>query len=116
MPVSDVLFQPGRVVASPAALHLEFLIADSWHQPGPNGSALGLRHDFHEIETLPENDRTRYTITPQARKDLLTRLLKLNHHRAAEEAAKGMISPPAKPEKSDKPSGKNQQKSCCSAC
>ncbi len=38
-----------------------------------------------DVETLPENDRTRYTITPQARKELLTRLLKLNHHRAAEE-------------------------------
>ena len=38
------------------------------------------------IETLPENDRTRYTITPQARKELLTRLLELNHHRAEEEA------------------------------
>jgi hypothetical protein len=40
------------------------------------------------MEALPENDRTRYTITPQARKTLLTRLLKLNHQRAAEEAAK----------------------------
>lgn len=39
------------------------------------------------MEALPENDRTRYTITPQARKELLTRLLKLNHQRAAEEAA-----------------------------
>jgi hypothetical protein len=46
-----------------------------------------LGHDFHDVETLPENDRTRYTITPQARKDLLTRLLKLNHQRAAEEIA-----------------------------
>jgi hypothetical protein len=44
-----------------------------------------LGHDFQQVETLPENDRTRYTITPQARKDLLTRLLKLNHQRAAEE-------------------------------
>ncbi len=36
------------------------------------------------METLPENDRTRYTISPTARK---TRLLQLNHQRAAEEAA-----------------------------
>jgi len=50
-------------------------------------SPIHLAHDFHEVETLPENDRTRYTITPQARKELLTRLLKLNHTRAAEESS-----------------------------
>jgi hypothetical protein len=48
---------------------------------------LPLAHDFQEVETLPENDRTRYTISPTARKTLLTRLLTLNHQRAAEEAA-----------------------------
>ena len=46
---------------------------------------LPLAHDFQEVETLPENDRTRYTISPTARKTLLTRLLTLNHQRAAEE-------------------------------
>jgi hypothetical protein len=46
---------------------------------------LPLTHDFQEVETLPENDRTRYTISPTARKTLLTRLLQLNHQRAAEE-------------------------------
>ncbi|TAE90583.1 MAG: hypothetical protein EAZ81_09545 [Verrucomicrobia bacterium] len=55
-----------------------------------------LGHDFQQVETLPENDRTRYTITPQARKDLLTRLLKLNHQRAAEEAAQAALSTPTK--------------------
>jgi hypothetical protein len=49
---------------------------------------LPLGHDFQEVETLPENDRLRYTISPTARKTLLTRLLTLNHQRAAEEAAK----------------------------
>jgi hypothetical protein len=48
-------------------------------------SPIHLAHDFQQVETLPENDRTRYTITPAARKELLTRLLKLNHHRADEE-------------------------------
>jgi hypothetical protein len=72
------------------------LTAYAWHQPGPDGPAIVLGHDFHEVETLPENDRTRYTITPQARKDLLTRLLKLNHQRAAEEAAQAALSPPTK--------------------
>lgn len=51
-------------------------------------SDLNLGHDFHEVETLPENDRVRYTISPDARKELLKRLLALNHQRAAEEKAK----------------------------
>jgi hypothetical protein len=41
-----------------------------------------LDHDFYEVETLPENDRVRYTISPSARKDVLSRLLALNHERA----------------------------------
>jgi len=45
--------------------------------------SLDLGHDFHEVETLPENDRVRYTISPTARKEVLRRLLALNHERAA---------------------------------
>lgn len=48
---------------------------------------LNLGHDFVEIETLPESDRVRYTISPGARKEVLKRLLALNHQRAKEEAA-----------------------------
>jgi hypothetical protein len=48
---------------------------------------LDLDHDFHEVETLPENDRVRYTISPAARKEVLRRLLALNHERAASETA-----------------------------
>lgn len=48
---------------------------------------LDLGHDFHEVETLPENDRVRYTISPAARKEVLRRLLALNHERVAEETA-----------------------------
>ena len=48
---------------------------------------LNLGHDFVEVETLPENDRVRYTISPVARKEVLKRLLALNHQRAKEEAA-----------------------------
>lgn len=44
-----------------------------------------LAHDFQEVETLPENDRVRYIISPAARKEILRRLLALNHERAAEE-------------------------------
>lgn len=49
---------------------------------------LDLGHEFHEVETLPENDRIRYTISPSARKEILKRLLAENHRRAAAEAAK----------------------------
>lgn len=52
---------------------------------------LNLGHDFHEVETLPENDRVRYTISPDARKELLKRLLALNHQRAEEEKAKSPV-------------------------
>ncbi len=61
------------------------LTAYGWHQPSPDGPAIDLAHDFQQVETLPENDRTRYTISPAVRKELLTRLLKLNHTRAVEE-------------------------------
>lgn len=50
-------------------------------------SGLDLGHDSHEVETLPENDRVRYTISPTARKEVLRRLLALNHQRAAEQSA-----------------------------
>jgi hypothetical protein len=48
---------------------------------------LHLGHDFIEVETLPENDRVRYTISPAARKEVLKRQLALNHERARQEAA-----------------------------
>ena len=51
-----------------------------WHN-------LDLGHDFHEVETLPESDRVRYTIIPTARKEVLRRLLALNHQRAVAQAA-----------------------------
>ncbi len=47
---------------------------------------LDLEHDFHEVETLPENDRVRYTISPTARSEVLMRLLEENLVRAEAEA------------------------------
>jgi len=41
--------------------------------------AYRLAHDFYEVDYLPENDRVRYTISPDAGKEVLKRLLKLNH-------------------------------------
>ena len=70
--------------------------AYGWHN-------LPLEHDFHQVDTLPENDRIRYTISPAARKEVLRRLLKLNHERAAEEEAKRKAAPkPARGKRGEK--------------
>ena len=42
---------------------------------------IDLEHTFHQVEYLPENDRTRYTISPPTRRNLLDRLLTENHAR-----------------------------------
>ena len=47
---------------------------------------LELGHGFHEVHTLPENDRVRYTISPTARRTVLKRLLAENHLRSSTEA------------------------------
>jgi hypothetical protein len=60
---------------------------------------LSLDHGFHEVETLAENDRVRYTVSATARKELLSRLLALNHARAASENAAGK---PTKPKRGKK--------------
>lgn len=82
------------------------LAAYGWHEPSPalqplEGDQVGvkvdgvwpaidLHHDFYEVDYLPENDRVRYTIHPDARKEILKRLLLLNHQRYAEEVAAGL--------------------------
>ena len=70
------------------------------------GWDIPLDHDFYEVETLPENDRVRYTISPAARKELLKLLLAENHRRAAAEAGAPVTPRPAKPgaKKSQTPS------------
>jgi len=45
-------------------------------------------HGFHELDFLPENDRTRFTISDKARRVALERLLELNFKRHAEEEEK----------------------------
>jgi hypothetical protein len=56
------------------------LSAYGWHVKTRRwGPALRLRHDFYEVDYLPENDRVRYTIHPEARREVLKRLLLLNH-------------------------------------
>ena len=46
---------------------------------------IALGHGFHAVDFLPENDRVRFTISPQARREVLKRLLELNHRYHAEE-------------------------------
>lgn len=75
-------------------LHVELdtavLRAYGWAEGQKDAEAINLAHDFYEVETLPENDRTRYTISPEARKEVLKRLLAENHKRAAQEKAHGV--------------------------
>jgi hypothetical protein len=67
------------------------LEAYGWHYDDQKwGQAIQLRHDFYEVDYLPENDRVRYTIHPEARKEVLKRLLELNHERYAEELDDGL--------------------------
>lgn len=54
----------------------------------PDG--ISLQHDFHEVDYLSPNDRIRFTISEPARREVLQRLLKLNHERYAEEVAAGL--------------------------
>ena len=63
---------------------------------------LDLGHDFIEVETLPENDRVRYTISPAARKEVLKRLLAENHKRAALQAQAIDAAVPAKRQRGKK--------------
>ncbi len=41
---------------------------------------IDLQHGFYELEYLPANDRIRFTINSDARKEILKRLLNLNNH------------------------------------
>ncbi|AEE50662.1 Eco57I restriction-modification methylase domain-containing protein [Haliscomenobacter hydrossis] len=72
-----------------------------------------LRHDFYEVEYLPENDRVRFTIHPDARKEVLKRLLELNHKIHEEEENAGLLNKPKpsdkKPRKVSKPKVSNTQ-------
>jgi hypothetical protein len=53
---------------------------------------LDLGHGFFEVETLPEKDRVRFTLSPQARREVLRRLLVLNREQAAMEKREEAIS------------------------
>jgi hypothetical protein len=63
---------------------------------------IALRHNFYEVEYLPKEDNIRFTIHPDARKEVLKRLLELNHKIHEEEVAAGLWDkkPTTKPKKS----------------
>jgi hypothetical protein len=58
---------------------------------------LFLEHGFYELEFLPENDRVRYTVSENARLEMLRRLLALNHERHKEEFEAGLVDENGKP-------------------
>ncbi len=64
---------------------------------------INLDHDFYEVDYLPENDRVRFTISPQARKEILKRLLELNHYIHEQEVKAGFFT--NKDKGSKKPEG-----------
>ncbi|NQV50457.1 MAG: N-6 DNA methylase, partial [Candidatus Marinimicrobia bacterium] len=67
------------------------LKAYGWHEDSVKwGPAIDLAHDFYEVDYLPENDRVRYAISPEARKEVLKRLLLLNHEIYEEEVKQGL--------------------------
>lgn len=51
---------------------------------------LDLEHGFHDVPSLPENDRVRFTISEPARLEVLRRLSELNRLRYQEEVAAGL--------------------------
>ena len=53
-------------------------------------SDIDLGHGFHEVGYLPANDNVRYTISEEARIEVLKRLAKLNKERWEEEEAAGL--------------------------
>jgi hypothetical protein len=61
---------------------------------------LELCHDFHTVPYLPENDRVRFTISEDARREILHRLAELNRERYQEEVEQGLhgdVKPVNKP-------------------
>jgi len=58
--------------------------------------AIDLRHDFYEVDYLPENDRIRFIIHSDAQREILKRLLLLNHRIHDEEIKAGLWATPAK--------------------
>lgn len=85
------------------------LEAYGWHIDSKAGKALDLKHDFYEVEYLPENDRVRYTIPEDIRKKILERLLILNHKMYKKEVEDGLLDK-IKPKEQTKTKDKKKEK------
>jgi len=71
---------------------------------------VALNHDFYEVDYLPENDRIRYTISPEARKEILKRLLELNHAIHEQEEKDGLLEKTKKRSKTKRKNDFPEQK------
>jgi hypothetical protein len=71
---------------------------------------VNLAHKFYEVDYLPEQDRIRYTISPEARKEILKRLLELNHKINSEEVAVGLWEKKGKKKNKIPAGNENQEK------
>lgn len=103
---ADIAGQGYQALLKLRELHVEM---DTAVRDAYGWTDLDLGHGFHDLDYLPENDRTRYTISPAARKEVLQRLLKLNHERHAEEKAAGLHDKKAKKKAAKKKSKKSDE-------
>lgn len=68
---------------------------------------LDLEHGYHAVPYLPENDRTRFTISETARVEVLQRLSALNRQRYEHEVEAGLHKASKKPASGKKRAKKN---------
>jgi hypothetical protein len=86
------------------------LAAYGWQgEKDGDSDGIRLRHAFYSVNFLPENDRVRFTIHPDARKEILNRLLYLNHEIYEKEKLKGVTTKKKKSaKKKSTKKGKNE--------
>jgi hypothetical protein len=71
-------------------VHMDNAVLDAYGWGSGSAQRIELKNYFYEVDYLPENDRVRYTIHPDARKEVLKRLLELNHKIHEEEVKAGL--------------------------
>lgn len=106
IPIEEAIQRIEKLRALHKQMDEAVLKAYTWSEqsgdPDSSGTAINLAHNFYDVDYLPENDRKRYTISPDARKEILKRLLELNHKIHAEEVAKGLWDKKGKGKKKEK--------------
>ncbi len=81
----NALHEPGRADSALSSLREVLAQIDHDLLAAYNWSDLSLDHGFHEVASLPANDRVRFTISEAARLEVLRRLAALNRQRYREE-------------------------------